>query len=96
MADYQFTEKAKHDLESIIDFTVQQWGVHQAHGYIDGLEDQCQLLADNPKLGVQREEIHDSLLSFPYQSHVLYYINDPHGITIVRVLHHSMDPYKHL
>ena len=96
MADYRFTEKAEHDLESIIDFTVQQWGPNQAHTYIDGLEDQCQLLADNPKLGIQREEIHDGLLSFPYESHILYYANESHGIAILRVLHHSMDPYKHL
>jgi toxin ParE1/3/4 len=36
------------------------------------------------------------LLSFPYESHILYYMKQSHGITIVRVLHQRMDPMKYL
>ncbi len=96
MADFRFTDKAEHDLEDIIDYTLQQWGARQANSYIDGLEVQCQLLADSPRLGIQRQEIKVELLSFPYESHILYYVIEPNNITIVRVLHHSMDPIKHL
>ena len=96
MADYKFTEEAEHDLESIIDHTHQQWGELQTHTYLDGLEARGQLLADNPDLGVKREDFFEGLLSFPYESHILYYLNQPHGITIVRVLHKQMDPMKHL
>jgi len=34
---YQFTDKAERDLEGIIDYTVQEWGVSQANTYLDGL-----------------------------------------------------------
>ncbi|HEY5604209.1 MAG TPA: type II toxin-antitoxin system RelE/ParE family toxin [Gammaproteobacteria bacterium] len=96
MADYKFTKKAERDLEDIIDYTFQQWGPLQTYTYLDGLEAQGQLLADNPDLGVKREAISEGLLSFPYESHILYYMKQPHGITIVRVLHQSIDPMKHL
>ncbi len=96
MADYQFTEKAERDLEEIIDYTLQQWDEQQAHAYLDGLERHAQLLADNPDLGVKREYISEGVLSFPYESHILYYFKQSHGITIARVLHGHMDTMKHL
>ena len=93
---YQFTDKAERDLEGIIDYTVQQWGASQADTYLDGLETRAQLLADNPDLGAKRQALSEGLLSFPYESHILYYMKQPGGITIVRVLHQNMDPLKHL
>lgn len=93
---YQFTDKAERDLESIIDYTVQEWGASQANTYLDGLETRAQLLAENPDLGMARETLCKGLLSFPYESHVLYYKKHAQGIVIVRVLHQHMDPVKHL
>lgn len=96
MANYQFTDKAERDLEEITDYTLQQWGALQTNTYLDGLENHGQLLADNPDLGARRDELAGELFSFPYESHVLYYFKQPHGITIVRVLHKRMDPVNHL
>ena len=93
---YQFTDKAERDLEGIIDYTVQEWGVSQANTYLDGLETRAQLLAENPDLGTARETLAEGLLSFPYESHILYYKKQAHGIVIVRVLHQHIDPLKHL
>lgn len=93
---YHFTEKAERDLEDIIDYTVQQWGVSQIDTYLNGLETRAQLLADNPDLGTIRDMLSEGLLSFPYESHILYYMKQLCGITIVRILHQNMDPLKHL
>jgi len=93
---YQFTDKAERDLEGIIDYTVQEWGVSQANTYLDGLESRAQLLAENPDLGMARETLFAGLLSFPYESHILYYVKHTRGIVIVRILHQHMDPVKHL
>ena len=93
---YQFTDKAERDLEGIIDYTVHEWGVSQANTYLDGLESHAQLLAENPDLGKTRETLSEGLLSFPYESHILYYKKHTRGIVIVRVLHQQMDPVKHL
>ncbi|NOQ68754.1 MAG: type II toxin-antitoxin system RelE/ParE family toxin [Gammaproteobacteria bacterium] len=96
MASYVFTDKAEHDLEKIIDFTVEHWGALQAIQYIDGLEEIAQTLADNPDIGLKRDAMLEGLLSFPYQRHILYYIKDFHGVSIIRVLHASMDSRKHM
>lgn len=93
---YQFTDKAESDLEGIIDYTVREWGTAQAITYLDGLEARARLLAENPDLGTARETISKGLLSFPYESHILYYKKRGCGIVIVRVLHQQMDPLKHL
>jgi len=68
---YQFTDKAERDLESIIDYTVQEWGVFQANTYLDGLESRAQLLAENPCIGTTRETLSGGLLSFCYESNIL-------------------------
>ena len=96
MASYRFTERAEQDLEQIIDYTFAQWSGPQAGQYIDGLGERSQILADNPDLGVRRDEISQGLLGFPYQSHILYYFKQPQGITVVRVLHGRMDPKRHI
>ena len=93
---YQFTAKAERDLESITDYTAQEWGASQANTYLDGLESRAQLLAENPDLGTARETVFEGLLSFPYESHILYYKKHARDIVIVRVLHQHMDPVKHL
>jgi len=93
---FQFTDKAERDLDGIINYTVQEWGASQANTYLDGLESRAQLLAENPDLGITRETISKGLLSFPYESHILYYKKHTRGIVIVRVLHQHMDPLKHL
>ncbi len=93
---YQFTDRAEHDLEGIIDYTVQEWGVSQANTYLDGMESRAQPLAENPDLGTPRETISAGLFSFPYGSHILYYKKHARDIVIVRVLHQHMDPVKHL
>lgn len=95
MANFYFTEQAEKDLEAIIDFTVQRWGAAQSHNYIDELEALAQILADNPLLGTERDELSQGLRSFPYQSHVLFYVLQQEGIAIVRVLHTSVDVVRY-
>jgi len=96
MALYKFTARAEADLEDIIRHTLEQWGSAQARRYLDGLEQRCQLLANNPGAGVTRDRLAVGLHSFPYESHILYYVKQSDGITIVRVLHKYMDPLRHL
>jgi toxin ParE1/3/4 len=74
MASYVFTEKAERDLEKIIDYTVGRWGDVQAIQYIESLQEVAQLLASNPDIGVKRDNLSAGLLSFPCQSHILYYL----------------------
>ena len=96
MPHYEFTDQAEIDLDGITDYTLKRWGKAQASKYIDGLEDLAQTLAESPNHGVNRSNLIENLISFPYVSHILYYVKQPHGITIIRVLHKKMEPRKHL
>ncbi len=96
MASYVFTDKAERDLENIIDYTVERWGTNQARQYIESLEQVAQSLASNADIGLKRDDLSEGLLSFPCRSHILYYLKNTHGVSIIRILHSSMDSAKHL
>ena len=96
MEQYRFTKRAESDLESIVDSSLIKWGAGQTAIYLDGLEELAQNLANFPDLGVARNSFYEGLFSFPYLSHVLFYIKQPHGITISRILHKRMEPNRHL
>ncbi len=93
---YDFTDKAERDLESVIDFTIERWGSLQAVQYIDGFEKIAQILANNPDIGLKRNSLSVGLFSFPYHQHILYYTKEIHGVSIIRVLHSSMDSENHI
>ena len=95
MPTYKFVESAQTDLSEIITYTLEKWGIDQASIYIDGLEVLAQSLADTPKIGKACNNLSEGLRAFPFQSHILYYLEEPHGITIVRVLHKNMAPKLH-
>jgi toxin ParE1/3/4 len=95
MANVYFTEQAEKDLEAIIDITIQRWGIAQSHNYIDDQQEITQILADNPPLGTERDELSQGLRSFPYQSHLFFYVQQKDGVAIVRVLHTSVDVVRY-
>jgi len=71
-------------------------GSVQAIKYIEAIEEAAQLISNNPDIGAKRDALSVGLLSFPCQSHILYYLKYSHGVSIVRVLHASMDSMKHI
>jgi len=96
MQSYNFALSAENDLADIVDYTIRKWGADQASKYIDGLEQQTQLLAENPILAKPVDQLFKGLRAFPYQRHTIYFVEVSHGITISRVLHKSMDPKLHI
>jgi toxin ParE1/3/4 len=66
------------------------WGEIQTDRYIRQLEDCCQLLADNPALGRQCDEIRSGLRRMKQGKHVVFYRQEPGGMLIFRILHQSM------
>lgn len=95
MARFGFTDHAEHDLVEIIDYTNEAWGVRQATKYIDGLYGQAQLISENPDMGLDRSILAKGLLSFPFESHVIFYFKGTQGIIIARILHKKMDLVRH-
>ena len=96
MAKFEYTEIARKELINIIGYTVDTWGQSQALKYVDGLEILAQRLAETPELGKHRAGIFSKrkILSFPYEKHILYYAVISNGISIIRILHESMNINK--
>ena len=64
--------------------------------YIDGLELMTKKLAAQPKIGKSRDDLACRLRALPYQSHIIYFMEEQKGIVIVRVLHARMRAELHI
>ena len=96
MSQLRLTPKARADLDAIWDYTVKHWGVEQAEAYLLSLGETMKLLANQPGLGRNIDDIREGCSKFPAASHIFVYRSQP-GITeIVRILHKSMDVENHL
>jgi toxin ParE1/3/4 len=91
MARYDFTLQAAEDLREIGRYTRTVWGGEQARHYRDELKLALGALGLNPTMGRARDEILPKLRSFPVASHIAFYVERKGGITVVRLLHPSMD-----
>ena len=93
---YKFTLDAESDLEAIAQYTRKNWGEEQVVNYLLGLQERVEMLSENIFLGKERPDIGESIFSFSYSSHVIYYMNHQNMMVVFGVLHKSMVPHNHL
>lgn len=93
---YQLTDDAARDVEEILVYSVNSFGVVQTEYYFEALKECIELLADNPNIGHSAEDILPEYLRFPYESHVIFYKKISESILVVRILHERMDPERHM
>ncbi len=91
MPRLEFTTRATEDLREIGRYTKRQWGIQQARTYRQELELALRKLSLSPRAGLVRDEIADQVRSFQVASHIAFYLPRTDGITVLRVLHPSMD-----
>lgn len=96
MSNYRLTPDAQSDLIEIRRYTLQQWGSAQSQKYLSELRKTIRLLAETPALGKARPEVGMNVLSFPYVSHVIYFIVHEKQLVVFGVLHKRMVPVNHL
>lgn len=82
---------AEQDLVNIWLHSLHEWGEQQADTYLDELERIMRLLLEQPKMGGLREEFQPPVRIFYHAQHLIVYQIIPAGISIIRVLHKSMD-----
>lgn len=93
---YRLTEKAEADLARIVFYSQQRWGSEQARSYLTALRRDLSLLATTPMIGRARDAIRKDLRSHPVKQHVAFYTMQTGGIVVLRLLHHRMEPSRHL
>ena len=64
--------------------------------YYDEIERVAWLIADNPRIGRERIELHPDLRSFPVHSHIIFYRVSGHDVQVVRILHGRRDTTEKL
>ena len=92
---YSFSKKASTDLDSILDYSIINFGVEVMIKYHKSLEKCLETLSDNPDLGTEVEHIRPDYLCFEHRSHLIFYKVIDQDIFIIRILHKSMDAPRH-
>jgi toxin ParE1/3/4 len=91
MSHFDLTARAAADLREIGHYTKKTWGVAQARHYRDEIELALRKLSLTPDIGRQRDAIAPGVRSFKVAAHIAFYVQRKDGITILRLLHPSMD-----
>lgn len=98
----KISNPARIDLKKIAEYTLKEWGKLQKKTYLGLFKksfislSQSQAVNKITPLIKNREGINTGLLSFCVKKHVVYFRETEHDFTIIRILHSSMDPEKHL
>jgi toxin ParE1/3/4 len=92
VAQVRVSVEAEGDIDQIAVYTTNTWGWRQTDQYLSKLEEGFNLLAENPSIGRSCESIRDGLRRFEIGRHVVFYLPEPGGILVVRVLHQRMLP----
>lgn len=64
---------------------------NQADAYHAGLERTFDLLANFPRIGASVSDIAPGHRRFRFQAHIVFYTEDPDGVVIRVILHHSRE-----
>jgi toxin ParE1/3/4 len=88
----RYSNDAEHDLEEIADYTTDRWGAAQAERYIDNLVGCFEQIEKMPGLGRSCKDIYPKLHRIEQDQQVIFYLPEPGGVLICRVLHQRMLP----
>jgi toxin ParE1/3/4 len=79
-------------MRGIASYTTEKWGEDQAVRYISDLRECMALLAGKPSMGRACNPLIPDLRRHEHGKHVIFYIPQPDGILIARILHQQMIP----
>ncbi|MCL4410741.1 MAG: type II toxin-antitoxin system RelE/ParE family toxin [Gammaproteobacteria bacterium] len=97
MRPYLLTTAARKDLIDIGRFTTEKWGKRQRDKYLKQLDDAFELLARQPEIGRDADDIKPGYKKFSQGSHIIFYrAGTESKIVVIRILHNSMDVDQHL
>lgn len=93
---FQLTNKAYADLKSIAEYTQTTWGIEKRKEYLTQLDESFHMIAGNVGIGRNCDHIREGYLSHPVGKHLVFYRIEKEMVTIVRILHQSMDVKQQL
>ena len=88
---YELSELALKDMDSIWNYTAEQWSVEQANTYYLQIFEVIEVICLNPQIGKSIKEVKENHRSQIAKSHLIIYKIVELKILIDRILHQSMD-----
>lgn len=85
-----YSELARDDLMGILDYIARD-KPNAPRTFVDALIERCHLIAENPEIGMRREDLAPALRLFTHRGYGIYYRNLEDDVMIERVLHPSLD-----
>ncbi len=96
MKNIKFSKQASQDIEEIYLYGFISFGEEQADLYAFKMQKFLEMMRSNPKIGRLDTRVNPAIRRFDFENHVIFYDENDTAITIVRILHGSMDFVKHL
>ena len=91
-----YSEQASNDLESIFLYGLERFGALQAEKYLNQIQKTASLISKYPSMGRIDYRLSPPTNSFRHKSHIIFYDIFSAEIIILRIIHSSADPQKHL
>ncbi|MCW3174356.1 type II toxin-antitoxin system RelE/ParE family toxin [Shewanella subflava] len=93
---YQLSKLAQAHLHKIKNYTVTHFSKMQWNAYKNTLLTGFQMLADNPSVGKNCNDLYENGFYFPIGKHTAYFTKEDGFILVVAVLGQSQLPQNHL
>lgn len=85
-------QEAIDDLNDIWNYSKNQWSENQAEKYYQTIKSTCRIIAENPNIGKNYNEISKHLFGLKTGKHIIFYsIVGEVEIEVIRILHERMD-----
>lgn len=84
--NYRLTSKAADDYERLYQYGIENFGYQQADNYAEGMENQFEIIGDNPLRYPAINEYFDGCRRSVYHAHSIYYRQCTDCVEIVRIL----------
>lgn len=97
MPPFLLTAAARKDILDIGRFTAEKRGKRQRDRYLKQLDNAFKLLARQPDIGLDADDIKPGYKKFSEGSHLIFYrAGTESKIVVIRILHNSMDIVRHI
>jgi toxin ParE1/3/4 len=92
MAKVILRQKAIEDLNTIWNYTLENWSEKQADKYYSLIKMACSWIGENPDIGKGYEGVDPNLLGLKSEKHIIFYqVISSRRVEVIRILHERMD-----
>lgn len=95
---YKLSRLAEKDIEDILSYTIETWGLNQFRNYQKQIEDSLDIISSDPyhPISRNRKDLLNECRSYAFGKHIIFYRVKNDIVEIIRILHQKMDFETHI